>query len=84
MAEKEKVLAPLSPVAEAVLVALKAKPEGEIVANLRLEIEGVNSAHLTALKNRGLVVAEEVEIEVPTITKRTVLRYKAVAPVEAE
>jgi DNA-binding PadR family transcriptional regulator len=38
-------------------------------------IEGLNSANLTALVNRGLVSAEQVIVEVPTIVKRKVNAY---------
>jgi len=40
-----------------------------------IEIENLNSANLTALVNRGLVVAEQVIVEVPTIVKRKVNAY---------
>lgn len=37
--------------------------------------ENANSSHLVALKNRGLVTSEEVEILVPTLVKRKVQIY---------
>lgn len=46
--------------------------------------EKVNSSHLTALKNRGLVSTESVEKEVTTIAKRTVNVYSAVIVEETE
>ena len=79
MANKEKVVAPLSPISIQALAKIKENPDGLTMAELKvLGIDGINSANLVALKTRGLVVATEVEIEVPTITKRTVLRYRAV------
>jgi len=38
-------------------------------------LEGLNSAHLTALVARGLATAVEVEREVVAIVKRTVKEY---------
>ena len=37
--------------------------------------KGINSAHLTALVNKGLVTAEQVVVEVPTVVKRKVNAY---------
>jgi hypothetical protein len=56
-----------------VLEVLKSGKENITMAGL--EIEGLNSAHLTALVNRGLVVAEKVVVEVPTVVKRKVNAY---------
>lgn len=63
----------LSPKSLEVLQALKGI-EGGVTMN-DLNIENLNSAHLTALVNRGLVVAEKVTVEVPTIAKRKVNAY---------
>lgn len=63
----------LSPKSLQVLQALKGI-EGGVTMN-DLNIENLNSAHLTALVNRGLVVAEKVTVEVPTIAKRKVNAY---------
>ena len=63
----------LSPKSLEVLQALKGI-EGAVTMN-DLNIENLNSAHLTALVNRGLVVAEKVTVEVPTIAKRKVNAY---------
>lgn len=35
-----------------------------------------NSAHLVALKKRGLIEGDEIEVEVPTVVKRKVQLYK--------
>ena len=40
-----------------------------------LGLNDINSAHLTALTNRGLISADKVEVEVPTVVKRKVNRY---------
>ncbi len=40
-----------------------------------LGLNDVNSAHLTALANRGLISADKVEVEVQTIVKRKVNKY---------
>ena len=37
--------------------------------------EDLNSAHLTALVNRGYVVSTDVEVEVQTVVKRKVKAY---------
>ena len=38
-------------------------------------LEGLNSAHLTALVNRGLVEATDTVVEVVTVVKRKVKAY---------
>ena len=38
-------------------------------------LEGLNSAHLTALVNRGLAESHDVEVEVVTVVKRKVKAY---------
>ncbi|NCU32233.1 MAG: hypothetical protein EOM23_04720 [Candidatus Moranbacteria bacterium] len=68
----------LSPAAEAALAALVANPEGFTLAELKEVLPDVNSAHLTALVNRGLVSTEKVEKEVKRVVKTKVNRYKAV------
>ena len=40
-----------------------------------LGFENVNSSHLKALENRGLVVSKDVEIEVVVVQKRKVKEY---------
>lgn len=59
------------------LEVLKVLTEGEFtVAELKEKgLDGLNSAHLTALVNRGLVEAEKVTVEVPTVVKRKVNKY---------
>ena len=63
----------LSPKSVEVLEILKSATAPTIMSEM--EIEGLNSANLTALVNRGLVVAEQVIVEVPTIVKRKVNAY---------
>ena len=57
--------------------ALQILKEGTFTMNDMVSrgIEGLNSAHLTALVNRGLVETTQVVVEVPTITKRKVNAY---------
>jgi hypothetical protein len=40
-----------------------------------LGLNELNSAHLTALTNRGLISADKVEVEVATVVKRKVNKY---------
>ena len=69
----------LSPKAVEVLNLLKVHQEGLTVAGLKeLGVKDVNSAHLVALKRRGLVESVEVEIEVPTVVKRKVQLYTVI------
>lgn len=63
----------LSPKSLEVLEVLKGLDQAVTMNDLNLD--GLNSAHLTALVNRGLVVAEKVVVEVPTIAKRKVNAY---------
>ncbi len=63
----------LSPKSVEVLEVLKSATEPTIMSEMN--IEGLNSANLTALVNRGLVSAEQVIVEVPTIVKRKVNAY---------
>jgi hypothetical protein len=63
----------LSPKSIEVLEILKSVSAPTIMSEMG--IEGLNSANLTALVNRGLVVAEQVVVEVPTIVKRKVNAY---------
>lgn len=56
-----------------VLEILKSGKAGVTMSELGLD--GLNSAHLTALVNRGLVSAEKVVVEVPTVVKRKVNAY---------
>jgi hypothetical protein len=63
----------LSPKSVEVLEVLKSATSAIVMSEMG--IEGLNSANLTALVNRGLVVAEQVIVEVPTIVKRKVNAY---------
>ena len=64
---------PLSPVSQEALDFLKGRTEPTIMAEI--EVEDLNSANLTALKNRGLIEAVQVTVEVPTVVKRKVNAY---------
>jgi hypothetical protein len=66
----QKVLSPKSLQA---LEILKGADKQMIMSEF--EIEGLNSANLTALVNRGLIEANQVIVEVPTIVKRKVNAY---------
>ena len=68
---------PLSEGAKLALATLIANGPMTIAQMKVLGIDA-NSSHLTALKNRGLIDSETVEIEVPTITKRKVQLYTIV------
>ena len=61
------------------LKALELLENGEAVyKELAEQVQGLNPAHLKALENRGLVKAEVVVVEVPTVVKRKVKRYALV------
>lgn len=66
---------PLSTMSLKVLQSL-ADSEATVAELKETGLEGLNSAHLTALVNRGFVEAEKVTVEVPTIVKRKVNRYR--------
>lgn len=66
----------LSVVALEILEMLKSNKSGLTVANIKANGIDANSAHLVALKKRGLIDSEEVEIEVPTVVKRKVQLYR--------
>lgn len=68
----QKVLSQMS------LQALELLAKGGATANelKDLGLQDLNSAHLTALVNRGLVEAEKVVVEVPTVVKRKVNKYR--------
>jgi predicted nucleic acid-binding protein len=63
----------LSPKSLQVLEILKGANNPMVMSDM--QIENLNSANLTALVNRGLVVAEQVVVEVPTVVKRKVNAY---------
>jgi len=69
-------MANTKPLSEKSLLALEAlKGADKPVVMSELSIEGLNSANLTALVNRGLVEAVQVVVEVPSIVKRKVNAY---------
>ena len=74
----------LSEKAKEVLAVLKASEKALTLAELKEKVENLNSSHLTALRNRNLVSATEVEKEVVTVVKRKVNSYSVVAAEEAE
>ena len=64
------------PLSEKSLLALQAlRGADEPVVMAELGVEGLNSANLTALVNRGLAEAVQVVVEVPTVVKRKVNAY---------
>lgn len=63
----------LSPKSLEVLEVLKGLDQAVTMNDLNLD--GLNSAHLTALVNRGLIVADKVVVEVATVAKRKVNAY---------
>ena len=65
----------LSEGASKVLEALKEVGTATAMELKEKGLEKLNSAHLVALSNRGLVVSEDVIIEVPTVVKRKVKAY---------
>ena len=72
-------MAKLAKLSEGALKTLEAiKTAGKSITAYELKalgLEGLNSAHLKALENRGLVTAVEVEKEVVTVVKRKVKEY---------
>jgi hypothetical protein len=77
MAEKklvEKKPAELSAVSLEVLEFLKTN-ESATLAEIKAAIPAVNPSNLTALRNRELVNAVEIEIPVQVTVKRKVLSY---------
>ena len=55
---------------------LKENKDGLTIADMKnLGFTDVNSSHLTALKNRGIVDSVQVEREVVTVVKRKVNVY---------
>ena len=71
-------MAKVNKVSEGALKALEAlKTAGTATAKDLKDagLEGLNSAHLVALVNRGLVESTDVEVEVVTVVKRKVKAY---------
>lgn len=71
-------LAPLSETAQEILDFLTEQDEPMTLADIKEVFPNANSAHLTALRNRGLVDGEKVEKEVVTVSTRKVFVYNAV------
>lgn len=67
----------LSPDARRAYDMLKENGPLTVAKMKELGFTSVNSAHLVALKKRGLVESVEVEIKVPTVVKRKVQLYTA-------
>ena len=72
----------LSAKAKEVLEVLRASEKALTLAELKEVVADLNSSHLTALRNRNLVSAEEVEKEVVTVVKRKVNSYSVTATAE--
>jgi len=72
---KEKKVAKLSDGSIKAFEMLKANGDMTVAEMKEKGLEGVNSSHLTALKNRGIVSATEVEREIVTVVKRKVSVY---------
>lgn len=71
-----KTFAPLSEVAQAIYDLMVKEGRPLTLAEVReLGIDNANSAHFTALRNRGLITAEDVEKEVVEVKTRTVKIY---------
>ena len=79
-----KKVTELSPKAKEILAHLKENGKSTIAEMKEHGLDGVNSSHLTALRNRGLVTSEQVEKEIVTVSKRKVLEYSVIADSETE
>lgn len=80
-----KKIAPLSDVSQAIYDLMVKENRPLTLAEVReLGIDGANSAHFTALKNRGLIASTDVEKEVVTVTVRTVKLYSVADAADAE
>ena len=66
---------PLSPQSVEVLEVLKERGPATMQELNDGSIKGLNSAHFTALVNRGFATAEKIVVEVPTVVKRKVNAY---------
>jgi hypothetical protein len=74
----------LSAVAKEVFKALQSFPNGATLADIKKVVPNANSAHLVALKSRGLVNAEKVEIETERIVKSKVNSYSVIETDETD
>ncbi len=79
-----KKLAELSEKAKEVLSHLEENGASTIAEMKKRGLKGINSAHLVALRTRGLVSDTDIEVEVPTIAKRVVKQYQAIKSTETE
>lgn len=71
-----KKVAPLSDVSQAIYDLMVAENRPLTLADVRdLGIDNANSAHFTALRNRGLITADDIEKEVTTVAIRKVKLY---------
>ena len=74
-----KTFAPLSEAAQAIYDLMVKEGRPLTLAEVReLGIDNANSAHFTALRNRGLITADDVEKEVVEVKTRTVKIYSLV------
>jgi hypothetical protein len=73
MANTVKKVAELSPIALEVKALLEASSKPLTLKEIKETIPSANSAHLTALRTRNLVTADEVEVVVTS--KAKVLAY---------
>lgn len=74
-----KTFAPLSEVAQAIYDLMVKEGRPLTLAEVReLGIANANSSHFTALRNRGLITADDVEKEVVEVKTRTVKIYSLV------
>jgi hypothetical protein len=74
-----KTVAPLSPVAQAILDLMKAEGRPLTLAEVRdLGIADANSAHFVALRNRGFLTSEKVTREEMKLVKSEVNVYTLV------
>jgi len=78
MENKKTTIKNQTPLSEGANLALKMLTEkGPLTISQMKELgfTNANSSHLTALKRRGLVDSEQVEIEVQVVQKRKVQKY---------
>lgn len=74
-----KTVAPLSPVAVAILDLMKAENRPLTLEEVRaLGIADANPSHFTALRNRGYIASEKVEKEVMRLVKSEINVYTLV------
>ena len=70
-----KQVAPLSPEAKAIYDLMVQEQRALTLAEVVKLGVPANSAHFTALKNRGMINAEKIEKEVVSVSKRKVNVY---------